>query len=108
MGRLFDECRAVSGSDAEPVWVDADFLVQSGVTPWTELPLWVPEVGEYAGFMRVDCSKAYAAGLTFRPLEDTVRATLEWDSKRPQDVPRRAGLDSDREQALLRAWRARA
>jgi 2'-hydroxyisoflavone reductase len=107
MGRLLDACRAVSSSDARCVWVSEQFLLDAGITPWTELPLWVPDNEENAGFSRVDCRKAFAAGLAFRPLADTVRATLAWDATRPVDAPRRNGLKPEREAELLEAWRAR-
>jgi 2'-hydroxyisoflavone reductase len=47
---------------------------------------------------RID--RALAAGLTFRPLADTIRATLDWDRTRPPG-PRAAGLDSAKEASLL-------
>jgi 2'-hydroxyisoflavone reductase len=108
MGRLLDECRAVSGSDARPVWVREQFLLDAGITPWTELPLWVPDTEENAGFNRIDCRRAFASGLTFRPLAETVRATLDWDATRPAGTPRRNGLRPEREADLLAAWKARA
>jgi 2'-hydroxyisoflavone reductase len=108
MGRLLDECRAVSGSDARPVWVREQFLLDAGITPWTELPLWVPDTEENAGFNRIDCRRAFASGLTFRPLAETVRATLDWDATRPAGTPRRNGLRPEREAELLAAWKARA
>jgi 2'-hydroxyisoflavone reductase len=66
-----------------------------------ELPLWLvdPELG-YAD--RVDVSRALAAGLRFRPLEDTVRGTLE--EAEPTDA---AGLRPEREAALLAEWHVR-
>src|ERR687893_1164272 len=63
MGRLLEECEAVGGGGAEPVWVTEDFLEEKGVEPFTELPLWVPR--KYAGLLGVDCGKAIEAGLTF-------------------------------------------
>jgi 2'-hydroxyisoflavone reductase len=73
-----------------------------------EVPLWIPDKPETKGFFGIDCSKAFAAGLTFRPLEETVRDTLEWDRTRPTDAPRRAGLAPDREAELLAEWQAKA
>src|SRR5205814_5610086 len=70
MGRVLDECRTATQSDATFAWVEDDFLIEAGVTPWTELPLWVPRSFERPAFMRADCSRAVAAGLTFRPLAD--------------------------------------
>jgi len=95
----------VSGSDARITWVDERFLLDAGVAPWSELPLWVPEEEDYLD--AVDSSRAVAAGLTFRPLADTVRDTLAWDATRPADVERKAGLTPEREQELLTAWRRR-
>ncbi|HZO86929.1 MAG TPA: NAD-dependent epimerase/dehydratase family protein [Chthonomonadaceae bacterium] len=101
MGRLLDECKAVGGSDARFTWASQEFLQQEGVQPWTELPLWVPEEPDMAGFNAVNCDKAIAAGLTFRPLSDTIRDTLAWDATRPADREWRAGLKPERERELL-------
>lgn len=46
-------------------------------TAETPFPLWTPEP-DWAAWAEVDVSRAVAAGLRFRPLEDTVRATLTW------------------------------
>jgi len=71
---------------AELVWVADQTLLDAGVGPWMELPLWLPG-DEHAGLMRADVSRAVAAGLTFRPLEETARDTLAWsrgaDEQRP-------------------------
>lgn len=108
-GRLFEECRAAGGSDARPMWADERFLLDAGVTPWMELPLWVPDRTDpaYAGFHRVDLSRAVAAGLSFRPIAETVRDTLAWDATNPADRVRRAGLAPEKERQVLAAWQAR-
>jgi nucleoside-diphosphate-sugar epimerase len=100
-------CREMSGSDARFTWVDADFLRDQDVEPWSDLPVWLPG-DEYAGFMAVDVARAMRAGLRFRPLADTVRDLLAWDATRPRDHEMRAGLTTDREEALLRAWHGRS
>lgn len=105
MERLLDRCRTVSGSDARYTWVEERFLLDQGIIPWTELPLWVPG-GD--SLMEVDCSKAIAAGLTFRPLDQTIRDTLSWDATRGPDHQWRAGLAPAREREVLAAWLARA
>ena len=56
-------------------------MLDAGVEPWTELPLWLPG-DEYAGMARADIARALAAGLAFRPLEETVVDTLAWDRTR--------------------------
>jgi 2'-hydroxyisoflavone reductase len=70
------------------------------VQPWNELPLWVADA--HNGIFEIRNDKAIAAGLTFRPIADTVQDTLQWDRTRPQDEPLKAGLSRDREQALLK------
>lgn len=63
-------------------WVPADFLDAQKVAPWSDMPVWIPPVGEYAAFGRRSNRRALAAGLTFRPLADTARATLEFNESR--------------------------
>lgn len=106
MGQLFATCREVAGSRATPVVVAEDFLLERNVGPWMEVPLWMPDRPDMAGFFAIDCRKAFAAGLTFRPLAETVRDTLAWDRSRAADAPRRAGLAPEREAELLREWHA--
>jgi 2'-hydroxyisoflavone reductase len=108
MQQLVEACRNVSGSDARFVWVDETFLTEAGVAPWSEMPLWIPESDpDAAGFFAFSIDKAMAAGLTFRPLEETVRDTISWEATRPKDQEWRAGLKAEREAELLGAWEKR-
>lgn len=104
MGRVLEVCRQVSGSDARFTWIPDDWLLEHEVQPWMELPLWVTGDEEHRGFHAIDVSRAIAAGLTFRPLEQTVRDTLDWDATRPAKYTWRAGMAPEREQELLAAW----
>ncbi|MCA9969098.1 MAG: hypothetical protein KC425_02730 [Anaerolineales bacterium] len=104
MGDLLATSRAASGSDAAFTWVSEPFLAAHEVGPYVELPLWAPTA--YAGYNAFNNDKAVAAGLTFRPIADTVRATLDWLATRPADHEWRAGLTPEREAALLQAWHA--
>jgi 2'-hydroxyisoflavone reductase len=90
---------------ARCVQVAEPFLVEQGVQPWSELPLWLPsDDPEYAGFNRVDLSRARAAGLRTRSLRDTVDAVLD-EGQPAADDKRRAGkLTRDKEAQLLAAW----
>ncbi|MGB7924979.1 MAG: SDR family oxidoreductase [Pyrinomonadaceae bacterium] len=106
MRQMLEDCRSASGSDARFVWVDDQFLKDAEVAGWSELPLWLPEEHRIANFLSVDNSRALAAGLTFRPLADTVRATLAWDAARPPETELRNGLKRERETELLRAWQS--
>ena len=73
------------------------------------MPVWAPPRGATAGFMRIDCAKAWAAGLTFRPLAVTAHDTLEWYKSRPADEQEklRAGIAPEKEAAVLAGWHAR-
>ncbi len=106
MGRLLEDCRAASGSDARLVWVPERFLLQAGAAPWTDLPLWLPQetTDEYRGMNSFSAARAVAAGLTFRPLTETVRDTLAWNKTRPANHPFKNGLSREREQEVLAAW----
>jgi 2'-hydroxyisoflavone reductase len=97
--QLLTRARDAIGSDANVVWVDDQRVLDAEVQPWTELPLWLPG-DEYAGMARADITRALAAGLTFRPLEQTVVDTLAWDRSVPGDRPT---LTHDREQEILAA-----
>src|SRR4051812_10292886 len=59
---LLEACVDVTGSAAELVWIDEATLAATGAEPWTQLPCWVPEDGEYAGFLESDTSLAAATG----------------------------------------------
>jgi 2'-hydroxyisoflavone reductase len=102
---LLEQCQAATQSETRIVWIDEDFLLENGVEPWSDLPLWLaPDANPAdAAFLAVDVSKAVGAGLRFQPLTQTVRETLT-GAQTTAD----AGLSPDREAELLGAWRARA
>ncbi|WP_375486786.1 NAD-dependent epimerase/dehydratase family protein [uncultured Jatrophihabitans sp.] len=100
-------CRAATGSDAGFTYVADDWLAEQGVEPWTEVPLWIPP-GEGPAVFRPHGDAAAAAGLSWRPLTETVADTWEW--QRSLDPPwtpaeRTPGLAPDREAELLHAWK---
>ena len=101
LGSLLSTCRQVSGSDASFTWISDEFLLKNNVTPYTELPLWLPE--KDAAWEMVNIQKALKAGLMFHSVAQTVRDTLEWDRTRPADEVRRNGLAPEREATLLKA-----
>lgn len=110
ISRVLESCRRVAEEAGGAVgetnitWADEEFLREnlSGV-PEEERPLWFPE--DQIRFDAVDSSKALAAGLSFRPVEETVRDTLEWVRTRPQQGGLKAGFHPDFERELLRRWR---
>ena len=115
MKAFLEACVAGCGKDGKPAdakltWVDTAFLEQEGVAPWQDLPVWVPAQGDGAGFATIDCSKAIAAGLKFRPAVDTARDTLAWWQTQPEErrAKLRAGMTPEREAEVLAKWKARA
>lgn len=104
MGALLEACVHEAGVPSCLRWWSDAALLAAGVAPWTELPLWIPEDdAEAGGLMSLSNARAVAAGLTFRPVADTVRDTYAWDvgvgaSGGPDAV---RALSPDREAALL-------
>ena len=101
--------RAVTGEAAELNWAPSEFLEEQGINPWSDMPVWIPSEGDYAGFSSRSNAKAIAAGMTFRPFADTVSATLEWFREQPDErqAEIRSGVSAEREAealAALRAW----
>jgi 2'-hydroxyisoflavone reductase len=132
-GDVLDTCVRASGSGAKLVWIPQDFLAQHGFGGEDAFPIWAAPVGEMAGMHRWSNERAKAAGLTFRTIDDTVRAILAWfpgELERRERVTRelteaakakgqppppladptqlRAGPAADKERELLAAWRAAA
>jgi 2'-hydroxyisoflavone reductase len=103
MGAVVDAAKRVTGSTARAVEVDDAFLAEHGVDEWMGLPLWVDTRQiEWRRFREVDVTRALAAGLTFRPLDETVEATLTH-----AETLDGVGLDEAHERKLLEAWWAR-
>lgn len=107
---LLNTCKAVTNGDAEFVWTDEQFVLDYKIQPWTEMPLWIPEhfplEGEtepWKGSFFISIEKAVNAGLSFRPLEDTVSDVYQWEKAR-QDTERKTGISREREQELLETW----
>ncbi|MFZ5637801.1 MAG: NAD-dependent epimerase/dehydratase family protein [Pseudomonadota bacterium] len=102
--------RASTTQGARLVFVPAEFLEAQNVSPWGDMPVWVPRTGDSAGFHTRSNAKAIAAGLGFRSLADTVAATLAWYDALPEErrnAGPRAGIRPEREAEVLSAWNAR-
>jgi 2'-hydroxyisoflavone reductase len=125
-------CVAASPKPATLTWVPATWLdeqAKAGGDPG--FPIWNAPVGEYAGFHRWNNRRAVDAGLTMRPIADTVEALVAWipgelerrvrvtgelraaaEAKGtpvppgPDPALLRAGPPAAREAELLAAWRA--
>lgn len=64
-------------SKAELIEVDPARLEELEVSPWTDIPTWIPEDGQ--SMYRISSKRAVDAGLKLRPLEDTMRDVRSWD-----------------------------
>ncbi len=104
LGTILDTCREVSGSGARLTWVPDAFLKDNDADSTSLLPFYIPVSADMPGLMMASIAKAAAAGLTFRPLADTVRDTLDWDKTRPADAPRKVGMPRERERELLEKY----
>jgi 2'-hydroxyisoflavone reductase len=109
MAAMLHGIQAVLGNGSRLVWADTAFLREQGVTPWGDMPVWVPGEGDSIGFSRRPNWRAIAKGLTFRPLAEIVSATLAWFDAQPEDrrAQIRAGIKPEREAEVLAAWKAR-
>ncbi|MGW3360588.1 NAD-dependent epimerase/dehydratase family protein [Streptomyces bungoensis] len=109
MGELLEACVRVTGADAELCWTDPRVILDAGVEPWTELPVWTPPDSElHTAGHGADVSRALATGLACRPVGETVADTWRWLTEIGGTVPRRPGrpapgLAPETEAKVLRA-----
>ncbi|MEO3799436.1 NAD-dependent epimerase/dehydratase family protein [Nonomuraea sp. B1E8] len=105
MRELLEACVKVTGSDAELRWTPETRILEAGIEPWTDLPIWL--TGELHDFMHgADVSRAVAAGLRVRPVEETVADTWAWLRSIGGVAPMRpdrpaVGLDPETEARVL-------
>jgi 2'-hydroxyisoflavone reductase len=102
LGELLDTCISITVNDPQITWVEEGFLIDNQVAPFTQLPLWIPLPD--IGINQVSIDKAMSAGLSFRPLAETIRDTLAWARSRPDDHSWRSGLTPELETELLTSW----
>ncbi len=107
MGEIFETCAKVSGSDATFTYVSPDFMEEHEIAAWSDMPVYVPLEGSDAGHPYIDVTKALRQGLTFRPISETIRNTLDWwatVSVERKEKPMRSGLTTEKERELLTDW----
>lgn len=105
-------CKAALRTDVSFTWVDEAFLEKHKLRPWRELPNWMP----HDVLAWVNVQKAIDAGLTFRPICDTIRDALAWELHMKAEAekalaagaqgarPWRERIDRVREAEVLKAW----
>jgi 2'-hydroxyisoflavone reductase len=88
--------------------VAESFLLEHGVAPWSELPLWLPSGDvEHHAHSRVAIERAERTRLTTRPLVQTIAAVMDEGLPGEDDARRRGKLTRAREAELLALWHAR-
>ncbi|MGV9456173.1 NAD-dependent epimerase/dehydratase family protein [Streptomyces sp. NPDC003635] len=107
MGTLLDACAAVTGGTADLRWTEPRVILDAGIEPWTQLPVWVPPGSDmHDALHSADVSRAVETGLRCRPVEETVADTWAWlqglGGTAPQRTDRTAkGLDPEVEAKVL-------
>lgn len=95
---------SVAERPAELVWIDENWLVEQGVSQWTEVPLWRNAAAPWG----MSTGLARASGLVCRPLEATVTAVWSWMTAGGRAVEHERfaehGLAPVREASLISAW----
>ena len=110
MSALLDACVAVTGSSAVLRWADPSVLLDAGVRPWTDVPIWVPPGEMHDAVHTSDVARALVTGLRCRPVEETVADTWAWLRSIGGVAPQRddrpsLGLDPDTEATILAGLR---
>jgi 2'-hydroxyisoflavone reductase len=110
-GEFIAEANGALGSKSELVWVDDyEFLRANRMT--YAIPWMIPE-GENEHHLQINNRKAFAAGLTVRPIAETVRDTwATWPARlaalQPGQQPNFRWITPEREVEVLAAWKARS
>ena len=102
-GSFLEGVQSSLQSDAEFTWVPEEFLLEKGVAPWVELPLWLSK--DWYGFLRRKFSKARQKGLELRSLADTVVATDEWLQEADLGDLKENAMTREKERDLLEEWK---
>ncbi|MCH8908298.1 MAG: epimerase [Candidatus Heimdallarchaeota archaeon] len=101
VGHIYQTSKSFSDNDPEFVKAGDSWLLDNKVTPWSEMPLWIPDASGRA-LMQVNIDSAIENGLTFRSLETIIRDTLDWyDDVDGKNQKWNEGLDSSKEERLL-------
>jgi 2'-hydroxyisoflavone reductase len=102
-GDVVDTCASVAGRHPRWTWASAPRLAELQLQPWSDLPVWLPPEGDTAGMAQTSVQAALAAGLSLRPLRETVADTLAWHATLPPEGQAfsRAGLTPEREAEAL-------
>lgn len=102
---IFELCRQTVNPKAELALIDPEFLVDK-FDDQNQIPLYFGH-GQPDGIFDINISKALMEGLKLRPLEQTIKDTLDFINSKGADYQLRYGLKRDFEQNLLEQWHNR-
>lgn len=103
LGGLLHAAREVAGHLGPVVAASAAWWAEHDVQEWMgddSLPLWISDP-EWRGFGSHTGAAARRAGLTHRPVTETLRDAAAYEEGREASDPRRCGLDDATERRLL-------
>ncbi len=109
LGDVIATAQEVAEHRGTLVPADEDWLLDHGVSGWSgaeSLPLWIPRISGFDIFAQRSAARALSNGLSLRPTQETLAATLDFERLSGVGRDRRAGLSPDNEQALLSEWLA--
>lgn len=106
LGDLLSEATAVTGTSPIYLWADDAFLLEHGIQPWQDFPIWMPESTN--GVHHKNVQKALDAGLVLHPIRETISDLWAWWQAERADTPLAgSSLSPERERELLDKWNAR-
>jgi 2'-hydroxyisoflavone reductase len=98
IGKLLEEskraCAGGPGEKTQLTWVSAHFLeaYSAPADDPIDTTIWIPPKGEAIGFHQWSNARGVAAGMTFRPVYDTIKDTLAWW---PKEIERRVRVTAE-------------
>lgn len=102
MGTMLDTMVKLLNPSGKLIWADDQTLQKNGVSPWLEMPLWLPEDADSSQMLSISTTKSQMAGLKTRDLAKTIVDTNQWDIQRG-DSDLLAGLADKKEKQVLAA-----
>lgn len=105
---LLETAQKRLNKEAEIMWNSTDFLKKHEVRPFDDMPLWLPKDTD-PGFMSISSKKAIDTGLSYRPIEKTIKDIVKWfqikygeDFEFGKGTEASPGLARQKEEALLK------
>jgi 2'-hydroxyisoflavone reductase len=105
MGKLLEDCQAVTATEVDATWVEQDFLAANGLNPGAQMPIWQGRDRAFG----LSTDRALAQGMHHRPERETVRDLMAWWDTLPEArrAQPKAGPSPEKEAEVLAAWKAR-